>query len=45
MIVGVCGFYNFMLTPVNDKEDIVEIDNLRELAALDPYYRKYLEEH
>ena len=26
MIVGVCGFYNFMLTPVNDKEDIVEIE-------------------
>lgn len=26
------------------KEDIVEIDNLQELATLDSYYRKYLEE-
>lgn len=26
IIVGVCGFYNFMLTPVNNKEDIVEIE-------------------
>ena len=26
IIVGVCGFYNFMLTPVSDKKDIVEIE-------------------
>lgn len=36
--------YKLGIYPIS-KEDIVEIDNLRELAALDPYYRKYLEEH
>ena len=35
--------YKLGIYPIS-KEDIVEIDNLRELAALDPYYRKYLEE-
>ena len=34
--------YKLGIYPIS-KEDIVEIDNLRELAALDPYYRKYLE--
>jgi len=35
--------YQLCIYPIS-KEDIVEIDNLRELAVLDPYYRKYLEE-
>lgn len=35
--------YKLGIYPIS-KEDIVEIDNLRELAALDSYYRKYLEE-
>lgn len=35
--------YQLGIYPIS-KEDIVEIDNLRELAALDSYYRKYLEE-
>lgn len=35
--------YKLGIYPIS-KEDIVEIDNLWELAALDPYYRKYLEE-
>lgn len=35
--------YKLGIYPIS-KEDIVEIDNLRELAVLDPYYRKYLEE-
>lgn len=26
IIVGVCGFYNFMLTPVNNSEEIIEIE-------------------
>ena len=35
--------YKLGIYPIS-KEDIVEIDNLQELAALDSYYRKYLEE-
>ena len=35
--------YKLGIYPIS-KEDIAEIDNLRELAALDSYYRKYLEE-
>ena len=34
--------YKLGIYPIS-KEDIVEIDNLRELATLDSYYRKYLE--
>lgn len=35
--------YKLGVYPIS-KKDIVEIDNLQELAALDSYYRKYLEE-
>lgn len=35
--------YKLGIYPIS-KEDIVEIDNLQELATLDSYYRKYLEE-
>lgn len=35
--------YKLGIYPIS-KKDIVEIDNLQELAALDSYYRKYLEE-
>ena len=35
--------YKLGIYPIS-KEDIVEIDNLQELAALDSYYRKYSEE-
>lgn len=36
--------YKLGIYPIS-KKDIVEIDNLQELAALDTNYKKYLEEH
>lgn len=35
--------YKLEIYPIS-KKDIVEIDNLQELAALDMSYKKYLEE-